>query len=212
MSADIVTLGAAKLADATSAPIVQAVRETGKDDEAEAFGEVPLMCALGVTALPAPATAAGRAEGLVTDGGSLDGVCIGAWDTRQADVAGALKPGETCLHSTGEGFDSRVFCKEGVLALVVGNDVVVTLDRAAGKIQIAGFGGIVEMKSSGITLAAPGGKSFIAINADGTLNLVGTAVTLGGASTTPVAGVTTAIIGASGMTGVPAPNVHILPA
>lgn len=209
---DIVTLGASKLDAATSAPVVQAVRETGDDTEAESFGEVPLMCALGVTALPAPATAAGKAEGVIADGGSLDGVCVGAWDTRQADVAGALQPGETCLHSTGEGFDSRVFCKDGVLALVVGNDVVLTLDRAAGKIQIAGFGGIFEMSADGIRMAAPDGKAFIAINTDGTLNLVGTAVTLGGASTVPVAGVTTAIIGASGMTGVPAPNVHILPA
>lgn len=212
MSLDIVTLGAAQLDATTKAPVVQAIRENGDDAEAESFGELPMLMALGITALPAPANDAGRAEGVVAAAGSLDGVCIGAWDTRQASVAGALKPGETCTHSTGEGFDSRIFYKNQVLALVVGDDVVLTLDRAAGKIQIAGFGGIFEMSATGIRLAAPDGKAFIAINADGTLNLVGTAVTLGGASTPPVAGVTTAIIGASGMTGVPAPNVHILPA
>lgn len=208
---DIITLGAATLDPKTKVAQVQAVRETPSPDVTETIGEVPMMNALGLTALPAAADSAGRAEGVVCSAGGLDGVCIGGWDTRTADVTGELRPGETCLHATGPNFKSRVFCKDRILALVVGNDMVLTLDKVAGKIQIAGLGGIIEMTADGIRLVGPGGKAGIMINADGTLNLVGVAVTLGGASTTPVSGLTNAIFGASGMTGAPAPNVHILP-
>ncbi len=166
---DVVQLGTSHVDEETGAPVAQAVNPIGEDEtDVEQHGDVDLMCALGVTALPAPKTKAGVAEGVILKGcGGTEGVCVGARDTRSNKVVGELAPGETCLHSTGDGFDSRVFCKEELVSIVVGNDIVMTLDRAAKKIQIAGFGAMFEMsEAQGIVLCAPGGKAMIQLKDD----------------------------------------------
>lgn len=210
--ADILTLGAAKVDAATGIPMAQAVRDLGKDGSPdEAFGEVPMLPCLGVTSLPAAADDTGHAEGVILENvGALNGVCVGGRDTRTADVAGQLAPGETCLHSTGPGFDSRAFCKDQLFAAVVGADVAFVMDRKSGKISLAGFGALIEMTAGHIALAGPGGKCGLLMKSDGNISVFGVGVTLGGLTGVPVIGVTNAIRGPAGITGSPAANVHLV--
>jgi hypothetical protein len=145
---DITKLGASRRDGETNAPLVQAMNEIDDGSgDTESFGEVAVYGALGVTSLPYPANDAGHAEGVMAAGiGGSNGAVIGARDTRTADVTAQLAPGDTCLHATGDGFDSRVFCKDKVVAIVIGDDMVLSLDRKNQKITISHDGMIFEMK------------------------------------------------------------------
>jgi hypothetical protein len=181
-------------------------------DTREDLGEMPLMFGLGLTALPAAPDESGQAEGVAIEGvGGFNACAVGGRDTRCADVAGKLKPGETCIHNTGGTPEtrSRVLLKENCASIIVGNNLTLILDRKNSKIQITGFGHIFEMSAAqGIVMGAKGGKNGIQLKEDGSVTIWGTSVNLGG-MTTPGTSATSVIMGPSGVAGVPAPNVYI---
>lgn len=213
---DLYTAGASRVVnpDGTyTSPVCNMTLEIDAENGIrEPMGEMPLMQALGLTALPAPPDDSGQAELVALEGvGGFTACAVGGRDTRCADVAGRLKAGETCLHNTGGAADKRakVLLKEDCASIVVGNDLVVMLDRKNSKIQVLGFGHILEMSSAqGIVMGAKGGKNGIQLKEDGSVTIWGTTVNLGGL-TTPGTPATAVIMGPSGITGVPAPNVFI---
>lgn len=163
--ADLVDLGASKLDPKTNALLVQAKGAGVSEDDAPDYGEAPLFCALGVSARPAPANENGSAQGLSVDVPGGDGAIAGARDTRTAAVYAELGPGETALHSTGENYDSRVFCKDQMVATIVGDDLAWVLDRKNRKVTLAAFGLVFEYsEEAGINLTT--GKAGIQIKDD----------------------------------------------
>ncbi len=162
--ADIVDLGSSTLDPKTNALLVQAKGAGVSDEDAPDYGDAPMFCALGVSARPAPANENGSAQGLIDGVPGADGAVVGARDTRSAKVYAELGPGETALHSTGEGFDSRVFCKDQSVSIVVGNDLAHVYDRKAKKVTLAAFGYVVEVSDGdGINLVSASGKASIQI-------------------------------------------------
>jgi len=118
----------------------------------------------------------------------IDGewVIVGGRDPRSGDVVAQLGPGETCLHSTGAGFESRVFCKDQLLALVVGGDLAFLMDRQNKKVQLAAFGHFFEMSADqGICFAESGGAALVLH--DGKAVLKGASVLIGENPASPVA-------------------------
>lgn len=213
--ADLFTLGTGAVRDENGnqiPPTVRLLLQGGEDEsDVEDYGDIPLSNALGVTALPAAADDDGSAEGIAVEVSSYGYACVGARDTRCSDVVGQLKAGETAVHNTGgdKTKRSRAFFKEDCASIIVGNDVVLMLDRKNKKITITGFGHIFEMsEANGVTLAPKGGKAGIQMTEAGSVYLWGANVNLGG-RTTPGTPANAVIMGPSGITGVPAPNVYI---
>jgi hypothetical protein len=168
----LATLNEGKVAPSTNAPVASCFDLIGDDpNDREPLGDAPLMPCLGVTAIPYPPDADGHAEGIIATGvGGLPSVCIAGWDTRTHAIAGNAKPGDTILHSTGPSKAAQVQLKETKRQAVVvtrGTDnkqMMVLLDGKNDKIQIAGFGYIIELSQTGIELAA--GANGISINED----------------------------------------------
>jgi hypothetical protein len=163
------------------------------------------MNALGLTALPAAKDDTGHAEGVFVEVPCYGTACVGGRDTRCADVYGKLKAGETAVHNTGGDASkrSRAFFKEDCASIIVGNDLVLMLDRKNSKITITGFGHIFEMSSAqGITMMTKGGKSCIRLMENGTIDIMAPTINMGGAlsAATPA---TAVLCGVSGMAGVP---------
>jgi hypothetical protein len=193
----LVDLGSAKLNPTTGMVTAQCKGTEREDGQAEDFGDVNMAMCLGFAAVPAPADGDGNAQGFILDDvPGQDGVCVGATDARSTKSYAELGPGETAMFATGKDFDSRVFCKDQLVAIVVGKDCTIVVDRKAKKIALSSnCGGYVEIsESNGVTLAAPGGGASIQLKGS-VISLVGTVV-LGGrdpsipmcASPTPVAG------------------------
>jgi len=197
---DLVDLGSAKLDEKTNALLVQAKTGPCSEDESDAPDfNAPIMCALGVTALPWPSNDNGRAQGIKVDAPGTNGVIVGARDTRSAKVVAEMTPGESCLHSTGPDFDSRFFAKDQVAAIVVGDDMAFSMDRKEKQITISAFGCHFELsEANGIVMMA--GGAMLQIH-DGAISQVGKIVLggrtpvqpmlmgPGGPATTPVPGV-----------------------
>ena len=204
MRAYIVDLGASNIDPENGAATAQCVPASGAP-----YNETPVFQCLGVTSLPYQADTDG--DGEVTDGAQgimltgiagADGVLIGARDTRHDNPAGAMAPGETCVHSTGKGFESRLLCKDQLVCLIVGDDTVLVLDRKERKFQVAIDGMIIEAsRENGISMAEPGGAALIL--RDGNATLKGKAVFLGENPITPIAGIPPT-------TGTPAPSTSVL--
>lgn len=175
---EVVRLSAVELSKDTGAPVVQADIPITGDDDAESLGSLDMMQALGVTAIPAAADKSGYSEGLVARNvNGSPGVILGGRDTRTADVIAQLSAGETCLHSTGPGMDSRVFCKDQVVAIIVGDDMIFSVDRGAGKIIANAFGNIFQIsEDKGIELSS--GSAGISIKG-GNMAIYGN-ISLGG--------------------------------
>lgn len=207
---DVVTAGAATRNDKTNVSTVEVLREAGLDGESEPLGNAPLFQCLGVTAMPAAPDDTGHADVVVlTPCGPYQSAIIGGTDTRCADVAGKLKAGETAIHNTGgtAATRSRAFFKENAASIIVGNDLVLMLDRKNSKITISGFGHMFEMSTvNGITLMTKGGKAAIHLQDNGTIDIMAPTINIGGAlsASTPA---TAVLCGVSGMTGVPSTAV-----
>ncbi len=178
---DIVDLAASGLDERSNAIWVQCKGAPVSDEDAPDFGRAPFMQALGVASRPAPATSSGNAQGVMAVGVcGYDGVCIGAHDNRCSKVFGEIKPGETALHATGENFDARVLCKDQMVAIIVGDDMVFVVDRKKKQIvanvegcvmQLGGGNGVMLLDETGACgLQAKGGV----------LNLMGSQVIIGG--------------------------------
>lgn len=206
---DIVDLGSSTLDERTNALLVQGkTTQVGdSEDDAPDFGAMPILGALGVTGRPYPKTADGNAQGVVDDSlPGTNGWVVAARDTRCASVVAELGEGETALHSTGPGFDSRVFCKDQLAAMIVGNDCALVMDRENKKFSISIGGCLLEMsEENGIVLSQGGAMLQIK---DGLARLLGQVV-LGGA--TPLAPLLFAPAPVVGVTGTanPAPGVFI---
>ena len=178
------------------------------DERGEEFGDMPLACALGVMALPAPASSDGTsAEGVIEgDVGGFPGVVVGAWDARCTDVAGQLSPGDTCLHGTHPDATNRAkyFCKDGAASIVVGNDLILQLDRKNKSVTISAFGALFQITDTQTLITDPQGKAFISLK-DGAIQISGNVV-LGnatGGAVLPVLG------GASGPAGIASLSVSV---
>lgn len=216
--ADVYTLGAARVTNpdgSFTSPVCHLTLEVDESSETrEDLGEMPLMFGLGLTALPAPPDENGQADGVAIEGvGGFNACVVGGRDTRCSDVAGKLKPGETCVHNTGGKAETRarVLLKENCAAVIVGNDLVQLLDRKNSKVQIIGFGHIFEISAGqGIVMTPKGGKCGIQLKEDGSVTIWGTTVNLGGLSA-PGTPATAVLMGPSGITGVPSKNVFITP-
>lgn len=193
---DICTISDAKLNGETNVLTVEPSRETGLDGEREAVGTAaPMAQCLGVTAVPADPTASGHAEGVVMSPcGPYTAAVIGGTDTRCADVVGQMAKGDTALHGTHAAADKRaaVFCKEDLLAILVGKDTAIVVDRGNGAITVNdASGNQIEMSSdNGIMLVEQGGawlqlKDGKISMAQSGLNLAG-AVSIGDATAMPI--------------------------
>lgn len=191
-----------RLDEETNALLIRCKSAALSDDDDEDrpdFGDTIWATGLGLTARPAAANDEGAAQLLVDDGvPGVVGAVVGGHDPRAAEVAGELGEGETCLHSTGKGFDSRVFCKDGLVAIVVGDDLVLNLDRKHGVIQIMGFGLTFEMnrdtKEINLSTGSAGiqiGNGVVRVHGElvpGTGNAAGLKVMLGPAAGSPGGG------------------------
>lgn len=196
---DLYTAGASRVVNPdgtyTSPVCKMSLEVDAENGTREDMGEMPLMQALGLTALPAPPDDSGQAELVALEGvGGFTACAVGGRDTRCADVAGELAPGETCLHNTGGAAANRarVFCKDNHLSLLVGNDLTFILDRESESVSLAAFGHTIEVsKDNGILLGESGGAWFHLQDGEATLsagglNLAG-AVSIGNATAQPVA-------------------------
>jgi hypothetical protein len=153
---DLVDISAASLDPQTNAVRVQAksAQIGGTEDDAPGFDDAPLFGALGIAAVPWPKDERGNAQAVVDESiPGYNGVITGMRDARAAGIVQELGPGETAIHSTGPDFDSVVFLKKQMLALMVGDDMAFVMDRDAKKITLTAFGMVLEFSpAQGITL------------------------------------------------------------
>lgn len=181
MNFDICQINTSKLDDTSKVPLIQAfVPITGEDDY-ESFGEIASYQTLGVTVLPFPPDDSGFAEGIVLrDVGSFNGAIVGARDERCAAVVANMQPGDAILHSCDPKAKAQVRCHANrqVALVTEGTDektIALVLDGSTDKVQIAAFGGLIQMSPDGIALVAPDGKSSLLLNKDGSISLLGNA-------------------------------------
>lgn len=187
---DVVDLGSSSLHETTNAVTAQCKGAEVQPGREPDYGDVPLMCGLGLAARPAPADENGAAQGVVVDNvPGFEAVCIGAFDARAADSYKRLGPGETAVFSTGAGFDSRILLKDQSASIIVGNDCTIVVDRKERKTSIACGGQLLELSRDGIRMA--GGGAQIAMSG-GTISLVGQVVLGGALPAGPVLGGTVA--------------------
>jgi len=193
---DICTMGEATLNAQTNVLTVKLSQEVGLDGDSEPKGAAPMFQCLGVTAIPNPPDDKGHAEGVVMMpcGPYVSGI-VGGVDTRCAEVVGKMTKGDTCLHGTHSDPDvrARVFCKENLLAVLVGNDTAIVVDRGSGAITINdASGNQFEMsEANGIYMGESGGawmqlKDGKITQGQSGLTLAG-AVNIGDATAMPVA-------------------------
>jgi hypothetical protein len=193
---DIISLGAAKTYEPNtgnySIPQASIRRVINPNDpsDVEDFGSLPIACALGVTALPAAAdeTTGACAEGvLIENVGGMNGVVAAAWDVRCSEVAGQMSPGDTALHSTGgtAAKRSRVFCKEDSASIIVGNDMVLTLNRGGEEVTLAAWGNLIQITPDAVKISqGTTALAWIEIKG-GAISLVGS-VNVGGTAALPL--------------------------
>lgn len=169
MSSTWCELGAAKVEDG-----VLFVRCKGgavdSDGSAPDYGAAPMLCALGVTAMPFPPTEEGAAEGLVDrDTPGFNGIITAARDTRTAKIVGGLKPGDTVVHSTGPQQAAAIYLKEEkrqIAALTKdddGNALMLVLDGTTKKFQVSVGSILLELDgaSGKISLLNGDGGGFL---------------------------------------------------
>jgi hypothetical protein len=196
----IVDIGAANLNPKTGMVTAQCKGVERDDGKAEDFGDTNMAFALGFAAVPAPADDDGNAQGFVLDDvPGQDGVCVGGVDERTTESYAELGPGETVMFATGKKYDSRVFCKDQMVAIIVGDDAAVVVDRKAKKTTVTSNGCHWEQsEANGILFRAEGAE--IQLKA-GIVSIKGTIVLGGSVPVQPL------IMGVTGITGVPTPGV-----
>lgn len=183
---DLVKLGVASRGADSNLVKVQAVNQLTTDPEdVEHFGEIDMIQSLGLTSMPAAPDDDGAATGFVVrDAANTDGIVIGGFDVRTAQTTFELGPGETCLHSTGKDYDSRVFCKDKSVSLVVTKKAVVMLTDE--KFMIAVGGCTFEIGVDGVSIVANGGQTFLKLT-QAEAHVSSPSVGLGATPTLPIA-------------------------
>lgn len=184
---DLVDIGSSKLDERTNAILVQCKSAPMGADENDApgFTDAPIYGSGGVTCRPWPKDERGTAQAVIDE--SLPGTngAVVAWrDTRVAGVVAQLGLGESCLHSTGPGFDSRFFCKKQLAAMIVGDDCALVMDRENKKFTISCFGCHFEMSEANGIVLSQGGMS---IQLKDLISLTGLVVLGGRTPTFPMA-------------------------
>jgi hypothetical protein len=206
---EFIDIGSARLDPKTNVLLVQAkTTRVGEDpNDAPDIGDAPMMGALGVTAFPYPSNDNGHAQGIkVNVPGTSGGVVITGRDTRTASVTAELGAGETCLHSTGPDFDSRVFLKDKSASIIVGDSMAIVVDEKNKKITISCFGGHFEIsQDSGCYMAHGGGMIQVK---DGMCILTGQVILGGRTPLGPVQFGPAPVIGAPGASA-PAAGVFV---
>lgn len=183
MATEIVDLGSSRLDPDTNEIKVQAKSEQMGDDpdDAPGYDDIPLVTSIGLSYRHYPRTAEGAAQGIVDTGlAGANGWCTNTRDRRAASckVYEQLAEGETAVHSTGPGFDSRTFHKDQLWAAMVGDDCAIVIDRKEERITITGFGVAFEIsRGNGVVLSDDEGASIQIKN--GTVCITGKVV-LGG--------------------------------
>lgn len=209
---DIVDIGSSKLDPDTNELLAQAKSaQMGEDeDDAPGFDDVRIYGQLGVTARPYHKTDEGNVQGVVDT--SLPGTNGAVTSMRDARAAAAkvveeLGEGETALHTTGPGFDARVFCKEQMVAAIVGDDVALVIDRKNKQVTLTAFGHHFEVsEANGIVMAEDGGASFQMKG--GVVCITGQIILGGRTPLAPVQMGPTPVAGATGAS-TPSPGVFI---
>jgi hypothetical protein len=213
---DICELRYGKLADSNMITVQAAVPLNENGTDVEQFGDIDIYQSLGVSSIPWPADEDGAAEGIVLrDCGNTDGVVIGARDERCVNVYGALQKGDTVLHSTDPDASAQVMAKSNRQIMLAtkdsdGQNTIHLLDGKNNKIQIAGFGGIIEITKDQISIVAPGGKATILMK-DDSIMLIGKVI-LGGITPTMnlASWASGGVASTPGVTPfLPAPNVYV---
>lgn len=208
--ADLVDAGAAKLDESTGALLVQCKgAAVSPEGDAPDYGDAPWFACLGVTAVPYPADENGGAQFIVSDDvPGVDGAVIGGRDTRSAKIVGNLKPGDTCVHSTGPQQAAQLQLKEEKRQAVLvskdtrGQTIVVSIDGKNDQINITGFEHTLEISREQGIVITDGGAGIQIKN--GVVSIWGTVV-LGGR--TPFAPVHAGV--GVGSTSVPSPGVFV---
>jgi hypothetical protein len=197
---DIVDIGAASLDPETGMVVAQCKGAEVEGGEAPDYGALNLMFGLGFAAVPAPSNENGNAQAvLLDDCPGQDGVCVGAVDSRTTQTYYELGPGETAVFATGEGFDARILFKDGLVSIVVDDDIVFMMDRKSKKVITNAFGMVHEMSAAnGHTLTDETGSASIQLK-KGVIALTGTIVMGGRVIASP--------IGLPGAPSLPAPGV-----
>ncbi len=187
---------------------------TGDDpDDAPSYDDVPISGQLGVTARPYRKTDDGNAQGVLDDRiPGANGWITSIRDTREfaAKVVEELGEGEVGLHSVAPGFDSRVFCKDQMVALIVGDDAALVIDRKSKRFTFTGFSGHFECSEQAGIVLAHGGASITIAN--GKIAITAGTVVLGGTTPNPAQCIMLGPIAgqnASPVPMVPAPGVWI---
>jgi hypothetical protein len=151
----------------------------GEELDVEPLGEVDVFGALGVTAIPYPATPEGRAEGVVVSPcGGLSAVCVAARDTRGADKTGNMKPGDVTLATTHPKSKAQWQCcgelnqAVGYVEDSDGDTMLVQVDGQAKTLTLSIPNQMIVMKKGdGITLTV--GAATIKISEDGSIDFIG---------------------------------------
>ena len=184
---DLVDISGSKLDERTNTLLVSCKSAPMGEDENDApgFNDIPLMGSGGVTCRPWPKDSRGSAQALVDERVPGANGAVTNWrDPRVADVVAELGEGESCLHSTGPGFESRFFCKDQLAAMIVGDDCAMVMDRENKKFSITCFGCTFQMsEADGIVLSQGG----LMIQLKDLIQLIGMTVIGGRSPTFPMA-------------------------
>lgn len=157
--AAIVEFGASILNSKSGQVFAQAKGEGPPEDRRD-YGEIPMMNCLGVVSRPAPATAKGEAQGIVVSVVGFDAVCVGATDVRTTDMAGDLEAGDTAILGTSEKHKCRTVYKEERVVTMVGDDMVIDIDRKAKHLLLSAFKSSIEISEKGGIVLRSGGATF----------------------------------------------------
>jgi hypothetical protein len=164
---ELAFVSASKLASESGAVVWEPYIQVGsKDDDVRPFGPSDVFQGLGFASMPYGKDEKGYAECLVAQIGGRC-IAIGGRDTRTANVIGNLKPGDTCVHSTGPQQAAQLQLKEEKRQCVMrtkdkqGKDMIAMLDGVNEKIQVSGMGLMLEgSRENGWNIAEPGGAAI----------------------------------------------------
>ena len=204
----LVTMNTTELDPESNAALVSCFDGGEKEEDREPYGALPMMCDLMTIAIPVPPDADGKAEALVAEGvGGANGRAVGAWDTRLAEMAGELGPGDGMVCAPHPNKAVRVLHKgEGRAWAVViddadGNQAVLTLAGKEG-FAINVHGHQIGVNKQGIAMSSRNGANGISIT-DAQVHIKGT-VLLGGM--VPIPGQTLATSTMVGWATTPTPG------
>lgn len=207
--AEIVDIGSATRDAKTNAVLVQAKGSQLGDepDDAPSNDGAPFFGTLGITAIPWPADARGNAQGTKESPAGHDAVITSMRDARAAGIVEELAPGETAIHSSGPDFDSRVFLKKQLAAIMVGDDVALVLDRENQRVTLTAFGLHFELSAANGAVLTTGGATVQL--KDSLVALTGQVVIGGRTPKAQVMGCAAPGVGVTGTVGagVPIPGV-----